>query len=154
MKFYIRGKPWLVSVDDTLPVDTSQSPSKLVFSQPETGSGAIWAPIIEKAWAKVVGNYELMKKGNSMPDTIRLLTVAPVATFFIGMPGFNRIIASGHWDVMQESFDLGYILSATTFGEDYARQPSVNLNDCGLPYYHSFSILSLFEMTDPDLNVY
>lgn len=34
-----------------------------MFLQPDPYSGAIWGPLLEKAWAKVIGNYELADGG-------------------------------------------------------------------------------------------
>ena len=83
LKFYIRGKPWLVSVDDTLLVDTTQDPAQLVFSQPDPADSAIWAPIIEKGWAKVIGNYDLARKNNDIVNTMRAVSGAPVFSYMI-----------------------------------------------------------------------
>ena len=53
VRFYIRGKPWVVSVDDRLWFASSE----LVFADRSKDGNAIWAAILEKAWAKVKGNY-------------------------------------------------------------------------------------------------
>ena len=55
IRLYIRGKPWVIAIDNFLlfkrvnisdiPVFASQSPS-----------GSFWGPLLEKAWAKVLGN--------------------------------------------------------------------------------------------------
>ena len=46
-----------MAIDDYMLFDTTSisSPS-LEYAQPSMGN-AMWAPIIEKAWAKVKGNY-------------------------------------------------------------------------------------------------
>lgn len=55
VKFYIRGKPWVVSIDDTLLFQTKNN--KLVFGQGVLDDKVFWAALLEKAWAKVEGNY-------------------------------------------------------------------------------------------------
>ena len=50
--FYIRGKPWMVSVDDRLLFEND-----VLFHAQPADNGAMWAPILEKAWAKMKGNY-------------------------------------------------------------------------------------------------
>jgi hypothetical protein len=59
LKFFVRGKPWVVSIDDLLLVRQD----KLKFAQPDPYSGAMWGPLLEKGWAKVAGNYELSSGG-------------------------------------------------------------------------------------------
>lgn len=53
-RFFIRGKPWDVVIDDQLYF----SSGNIVFSKPNTDSSKIlWGPMLEKAWAKAIGNY-------------------------------------------------------------------------------------------------
>ena len=56
VRFYIRGKPWVVTMDDRFLFMNPGSP-KLKFAQQAKGNGAMWGPILEKAWAKVKGSY-------------------------------------------------------------------------------------------------
>lgn len=56
VKFYIRGKPWLVSIDHNMLFKYHGNP-QLVFSKITMDGNAMWGAIIEKAWAKVRGNY-------------------------------------------------------------------------------------------------
>ena len=53
-KFLIRGKPWLLSIDDQTPYDNSGGVPPLYAD----GSSLIWVPLLEKAWAKVKGTYK------------------------------------------------------------------------------------------------
>jgi len=81
LKFFVRGKPWVVSVDDLFFVDTYYSEDTLMFLQPDPYSGAMWGPLLEKGWAKVAGNYEL-SDGGYLENGIRLFTGAPVFTYW------------------------------------------------------------------------
>ena len=60
IKLFIRGKPWVLAIDDNLlfisGTDVSGNPV-LKFAQPDADFKAMWAPILEKAWAKVKGAY-------------------------------------------------------------------------------------------------
>ena len=58
IRFYIRGKPWVVSIDDKLFWYQSGDNKYLKFTQTDYNSKTMWAPILEKAWAKVKGSYE------------------------------------------------------------------------------------------------
>ena len=61
-RFYIMGKPWVVTIDDYLPFieDPLTGQPKLFLGR--TGSrdvqpGALWSVLLEKAWAKLKGSY-------------------------------------------------------------------------------------------------
>ena len=52
VKFYIRGKPWVVTVDDDVMM-YSNAPNFALIGD----NDALWVPILQKAWAKVKGTY-------------------------------------------------------------------------------------------------
>lgn len=89
VRFFIRGKPWVISIDDKLFWYTSGGNKYLKFNQPDKTNGVFWPPILEKAWAKVKGNYEA-SEGGFMSTGLRALTGAPVfrySTSTIGAAG-------------------------------------------------------------------
>lgn len=55
LKLYIRGKPWIVTVDDTFLFHTDQN--NLRFAKFDPSHNTLWGPILEKAVAKAKGNY-------------------------------------------------------------------------------------------------
>ena len=69
---YVRGKPTQVVVDDYLPFYYG---SNLIFDSVQKGEG-IWAAILEKAWAKVNGNYDVTTAGY-MNEAVGFLTGTP-----------------------------------------------------------------------------
>jgi hypothetical protein len=57
VRFFIRGKPWIVTVDDEVAVvNNVDGSSDLLFADAGAG-GSLWGPILEKAWAKMKGTY-------------------------------------------------------------------------------------------------
>mgnify|MGYP006131350103 CR=1 FL=1 len=60
--FYIRGKPWIVTVDDNLVFDNSTGDMNLLYAK-NFQENAMWVPILEKAWAKAKGSYEQINGG-------------------------------------------------------------------------------------------
>ena len=59
---FIGGMPKVVVVDDYFPFEYQQSTEKLFFAK--MGSdGSLWGPLLEKLWAKINGNYELIQAG-------------------------------------------------------------------------------------------
>jgi len=79
VKFYIRGKPWIVEVDDKLLYSNKTKFAKLKFAQP-SDSNLMWGPILEKAWAKLRGSYENADAG-LLSNGIRSVTGAPVYAY-------------------------------------------------------------------------
>ena len=53
MQFYVNGVRQLVYVDDYLPVD--KETKQPMFGRSD--DGALWVPLLEKAWAKLSGCY-------------------------------------------------------------------------------------------------
>jgi calpain-15 len=52
VKFFVRGKPWVVTVDDNVMM-YSKAPNFALIGD----NDALWVPILQKAWAKVKGSY-------------------------------------------------------------------------------------------------
>ena len=81
VRFYIRGKPWVVSVDDIhLFRYPTLNPAYLVFARQSQDNNAIWGSVLEKAWAKVKGNY-LNANGDLVKNGLRALTGIPVFSY-------------------------------------------------------------------------
>ena len=55
VRFYIRGKPWYVTVDDEFFTSTYYDNGHSFA--PTGANDNLWVPILEKAWAKAKGTY-------------------------------------------------------------------------------------------------
>lgn len=71
INLYVKGRPQVITVDDQLPFTTSQP----LFAK-RSGDGAWWLTLLEKAYAKVNVNYEIIGYG-WMSESARILTGAP-----------------------------------------------------------------------------
>ena len=81
VKFYIRGKPWVISIDDIhLFRKTGLGYTYLKFAQQSADDKAIWGAMLEKAWAKLRGNY-LNSEGGIVKNGLRTLTGVPVYSY-------------------------------------------------------------------------
>lgn len=60
VKMYMMGIPVTVTIDDYLPF---YSGSYGLYYAKRSGDGALWMPILEKAAAKLFGNYEVLIGG-------------------------------------------------------------------------------------------
>jgi hypothetical protein len=70
----VKGKPTIITVDDYLPVKGAKTKS-LAYSH-ASPDGAIWGPLLEKAFAKASGTYHDIVAG-SMIEAFNFLTGAP-----------------------------------------------------------------------------
>jgi hypothetical protein len=113
VRFFIRGKPWIVTVDDYLLTYTLGSPDTLVFTQPDPVTGAMWSTILEKAWAKIAGNYELAN-GGYLENGLRSMTGVPVFTYW-GDEILSDSDALTLWATMKAADDINYLLSAAVY---------------------------------------
>ena len=89
------------------------NPKELIFTQPDPETGAMWSPILEKAWAKIAGNYEL-SNGGYLESGLRAVAGVPVFTYW-GDEISNTTDASILWDAMKAADDVGYLLSAAVY---------------------------------------
>jgi len=81
VRFYIRGKPWVVSVDESLMFYGSSSTKHLVFTKVAPDNKSIWAAIMEKAWAKVRGNY-INANGGLVENAFHALVGIPTFGYY------------------------------------------------------------------------
>lgn len=75
MKLYIRGKPWVLTIDDTFAFLDKEK--NLRYAKFDLITNSLWAPLIEKAYAKVKGNYYFIE-GDQPSNSLNALTGAPV----------------------------------------------------------------------------
>jgi len=84
IRFFVRGKPWLITVDDKLLFEDGA----LLYAQPGD-NGAMWAPLLEKAWAKMKGSYA-QTNGGFVVSGLRMLTGAPTFTYQLSDFGLSE----------------------------------------------------------------
>jgi len=79
VRFFIRGKPWVVTIDDSFLYSKPGANylPLLKFAQPNSANTAIWGPLLEKAWAKVKGSYNTAD-GGFVETGLRSLIGVPV----------------------------------------------------------------------------
>ena len=88
LRFCINGVFKTIYIDDYIPVD--RETKEPVFSR--TKDSSPWLSLLEKAWAKIHGNYERTCNGN-IGDAYLILTGAPVK--IINFDTEEKLFASG-----------------------------------------------------------
>lgn len=118
-----------IEIDDYLPCGSETSGP--CFSR-ATGN-EIWVPILEKAWAKVLGSYERVENGNSL-DAFRDLTGAPT----------EEVKATEQvWEKLVEGTIKGFIMCAHA-GTTKASQRL--LESMGLVGAHAYAVIQTAEV--------
>ena len=100
----------MITIDDELLLDMRTYNYYKARSQK-----ALWAPLLSKAWAKVVGNYG--RTAGTNEEAQEMLTGAPTfvkrMASFVGDDGHKRLA-----EYLQEVKDSGFIMSAKSFTQD------------------------------------
>lgn len=123
----------VVNVDDLLPVSSSNS---LVFSRSKKKQ--LFAPLIEKALAKMHGSYMTLKSGRC-DEGLQTLTGEPCEVLFLRSsdpdkkPDLNQI-----WTSIVESRAKGYLMTCPCSNKRFSEQI---FNRMGLESDHAYSIL-------------
>ena len=155
VRFYIRGKPWVVTIDDTILFRTETAidfytnkgydmRTRFVFAQPSVDGATVWGAILEKAWAKVKGNYLQAGAGGLTPNGLRALTGYPVFEYWTTEFKASDGSLDDAWDLIKEGEASDYIMAISTGGEGN----DLVSNDCGIAESHAYSLITHFEMTD------
>ena len=114
VKFYVRGKPWAVTVDEKMLFAYPSAPT-MIFARPSADRlDNLWAAIIEKAWAKVKGNY-LIADGGLTENGIRALTGIPVTTYATS-DFADQAAADYAWDLIMAADAANFLMGARTAG--------------------------------------
>ena len=98
--------------------------------------------MLEKAWAKVKGNY-VIAEGGYLVEGMKALAGVPgysYKTEYIGTDSEDDMTEAECFDMLKEADEANYIMA---FGTD-----ENSSNPCGICQLHAYTIISAFEMTD------
>jgi hypothetical protein len=73
----------------------------------------MWSTILEKAWAKIAGNFELAN-GGYLETGLRAFTGAPVFSYW-GDDFLNSTAVETLWLAVKAADDLNYLLSVAVY---------------------------------------
>mmetsp|Transcript_38563 Transcript_38563/g.58712 ORF Transcript_38563/g.58712 Transcript_38563/m.58712 type:complete len:277 (+) Transcript_38563:460-1290(+) len=137
LRFFIRGKPWVVTIDDVIPFIGSESSPSLTYARladMPAENGAYWGPVLEKGWSKVKGSY-ILSEGGWVENGIGALLGFPTFTFYSSSMDSTLEL----WELMKEYDELDYLSGGGT---------SWWGNSCGIASSHAYSIISVFALRD------
>ena len=129
--FYINGIKKLVLIDDFLPyigVGFKQ------FAMSKSEENEIWVALIEKAWAKINGNYIRIGCGGSPNEVFDVLTEAYSEEVEV-----KPAVKEALWQKLIDGEKKGFVMTAGTSGND-------DVEDVGLTQGHAFTVLGIHEI--------
>lgn len=130
LQLYHRGRPYLVSVDDQLPLYREGTPIAMQQSE----SGAWWPAILEKAYAKMHQNYARLAGGLSF-ESLRTLTGVPVIAH-LPMYFASKYNEATVAQIIDQAVKRNHIISGGIF-KDYE----------GLAAGHTYTITGVTKVT-------
>ena len=107
LQMYMMGIPVTVTVDEFLPF-YYRSVNGLIYGKAGV-DGALWMPILEKAAAKLFGNYEMLS-GGWMGPAIQTLTGAPYFDTNHVDVGIDEL-----WDYIDSNLANNWMVTAASF---------------------------------------
>lgn len=131
---YLNGSWKLVLIDDFLPY-TGQRFKKFAFSS--SGGKELWVAFLEKAWAKINGNYAKIGCGGSPTEVFDILTEALTEQVPLN-PYYRDYI----WETIYDAEKKGYIMTAGTSVDIF----NLNIEGVGLSAGHAYTFLGVMEI--------
>lgn len=127
---FVRGLPTIITVDDFVPTQYGK-PYFAGVGQ----DGSLWGPILEKAWAKVSGNYERINLGGA-DEAFRFFTGCPT-----DYTEFSWLSTDDVWTYLQSADNNNYMSElATNGGTD------TQFNSYGLAMGHAYTMMGTYKV--------
>jgi len=105
----------------------------------------MWVLLLEKAYAKLHGNYWTLRGGYANEGMIDL-TGCPSTNYDFTKPKVIKMIENGElFNEMLKFDEQGYLLSASTPGEDRWTGKNAEMPDSGLVPGHAYSVIQVKE---------
>jgi len=153
IRFFIRGKPWVITIDDQFLMNMYSKVSSVTKKRNEVHMNELvfakgkdfkmWGPLLEKAWSKVKGTYDTSIAG-LMSAATKAMTGAPV---------WDRTLIKTETDAqilelfkeLQEADKKKWVVQISTYGNDDTVK-----NSYGLAKGHAYALLQSFVMKMED----
>jgi calpain-15 len=129
--FYINGQKKLVLIDDYLPY-VGDAFKQFAMSKPYNNK--MWVALIEKAWAKINGNYIQIGTGGTANEVFDVLTEAFSEEVKVKYAEKEEL-----WQKLIDGEKNGFLMTAGTYIDD-------KVLDVGLIEGHSYSVLGVYEI--------
>ncbi len=141
-QIYVKGIPQVVVIDDYLPFNTKYYTASygyyiyLNFAT-QAGDGSLWGPLMEKTFAKVMGNYEVLNGGQA-GEAWAFTSGIPYTWYTNSDASGINSVGLNAWNILSTAFSKGYVADGAV--------GSSNL--VGLPTGHAYTILGTYTLKD------
>lgn len=135
---YITGEERTVIVDDYFPF----CPSKNDWAFSKSVDNEIWVLILEKAWAKIHGNYQRIEGGNTA-EALIALTGAYVDYVFHNQVVNKDIL----WRMIFTADQHNYVIATAASSSKVGKQSS-HMKDAGIIDSHAYSLIAANPIVD------
>jgi len=140
VQFCKNGEWQTVTIDDYFPCDGRNAP---IFSR--SNGNELWVMLLEKAYAKLHGDYNLLKLGLSREGMIDL-TGCPTLWYNLESEEVRRILqADLLWPLLMQFDQDAALIAASTPGEDKRSESRPQDKKGGLVPGHGYSIIQVRE---------
>jgi len=129
--FYINGQKKLVLIDDYVPCVGIAFKQ---FAGSKSEENEIWVSLMEKAWAKINGNYIRIGCGGSPNEVFDVLTEAYSEEVDVGPSNADSL-----WQKLIDGYKKGFVMTAGTSAKDETLE-------VGLSQAHAFTVLGIHEI--------
>jgi hypothetical protein len=131
------GKPWVVTVDDYfLFTKNDTDGTRIPYFTGIGRNQQFWGMLLQKAWAKVKGNYGVIDEGGFAGMGLAAFVDCPVSSYSTSGQDADLVFTS-----LKSANDLNYIMTAGTANYD-----DTVLNSCGIREGHDYSLIAAFEL--------
>ena len=131
--FRINGIWKLVLLDDFIPCYKDSFGNNFSFSH--TNGNELWVILLEKAWAKLNGNYARIIGGDPH-EIFEVLTNAYCEKFM-----FNNLTKEEIWDKFKNAQEKGFLMTAGTNSDE-----ELPIEEMGLVSGHAYSVIKVIEV--------
>lgn len=130
-EWMINGRKSIVATTDELPADPASD--EVYFASGK--KGAFWPAILEKAWAKIFGDYKTTE-GGYVVEVFKAITQAPVQVVTHDMILAGHASKHGYWQQLLEWSQNKFPMGTSTSG---------GKNSIGVVSGHAFAVLEAFQ---------
>ena len=139
--FFCKGGEWVrVTVDDYFPCFPKQGP---MFSRSQ--GNELWVLLLEKAYAKLHGSYNLLRGGWAAEGMMDLTGCPTLSLEFNTVQGKQLIERDELWPRLKAFDEQGALISASTAGEDRWTETGGPREQGGLVPGHAYTVIQAKE---------
>lgn len=135
VRLFFRSRPVTIVIDDAiLMIDDEGAGINHRFAKVNPLFKTVWPIVLEKAFAKLKGNY-LNMHGGYMSNVFKSILGVPSSIDYMVSFHSNQDV----WNFVKKSFVSNYPIGFSTDGDDDSQK-----NECGVTKNHAFALITMF----------